>query len=344
MATKKVEDKSLKDEKKKVSNGSKSKKAVKKVTDNSKKTEKVKSSTSTKKKDNVDVKKNKTTDTKKKSTPKEDNINSKKAIVEEKVVCSECGKKYLASLDKCPNCGYSVLAKKNNYYSEEDEDENDYDDEDDYDDEEENEYHDEKVKKEDKIKKVEKKNKVKDKKKKNYVSKGDSFFEQNEDFINLIKILVAIVLLVGIVYFVVAFLNGEFKSDKKAEDEEDTVETIQNDKILASSIFDKADYEYYVLIYDGSSAWADYYNMIYENYASIEDENVLPLFWVDLSNKFNEDVVSDDETNPNAQKYSELSMTSPTLIHIKNGKNVDYYEEEEVTTTLSEMISSYDEE
>ena len=61
----------------------------------------------------------------------------------------------------------------------------------------------------------------------------------------------------------------------------------------------------------------------------------IPMFYVDLSSKFNKDVISED-TNSKAQEYDELKVTHPTLIHIKNGKNVDYYENDEVT---EEMIS-----
>ncbi len=179
------------------------------------------------------------------------------------------------------------------------------------------------------------------KKKRNSVT-GDTFFEQNSDIFNLIKILIAVIIVIGVVYFVVAIINGEFKKEPK-EDEE-VVGTIQNEKILVSSIFDKEDKEFYVLAYDSTGPWADYFSMIYADYSSLE--NALPLFWVDLSDKLNSDVVikDDEESNIYAQKASELRMKDPTLIYMKDGINYKYYDGDEVKTTLLDIIKKYKEE
>ena len=97
-------------------------------------------------------------------------------------------------------------------------------------------------------------------------------------------------------------------------------------------------------MYDGSNEWANYYGMIYSEYKSIEDAT--PLFWVDLSDSFNEGVLAtgDEETNSDAQEYSELKVKVPTLIHIKKGKNVDYYEGDEAVDELKALIQSYKDE
>ena len=86
--------------------------------------------------------------------------------------------------------------------------------------------------------------------------------------------------------------------------------------------------------------------MVYEEYILIEDEDVLPIFIVDLSNKFNEDIIvsKDEETNPNAQKYAELKVSNPTLIRVKDGKNIKYYEGEKVVDKLSREIKSFKDE
>ena len=141
-----------------------------------------------------------------------------------------------------------------------------------------------------------------------------------------------------------AFLNGEFKKDDSKTEENETVSEIQNEKILASSIFDKEDDEYYVLMYDGSTEWASLYSMIYSEYKYIEDAT--PMFWVDLSDSFNKGILvtGDEETNSDAQEYSELKVMVPTLIHIEDGENVDYYEGEDVVEELKELIESYNED
>lgn len=272
---------------------------------------------------------------KKKETKKKDKV------VEAKVVCDKCNKEYLATLDRCPKCGYSEKDKKSFYEDESDEDFEEYDDED--------EVVVEKPKKEKKQEKT--KEKVLDKKEEKAIKKElkkekkykvDTFYEQNEDLFSLIKIIIAVVLLVGVVYLVVAFINGDMKKDEGKEEEKPVVE-IQNEKILGSSIFTKTDKEYFVLVYDGSSVWADFYVMMYENYKSVENEDKLPMYWVDLSDGLNADIVAkpEEESNPQATKYSELRIKTPTLIRVKEGKIRRYYEGERVETKIAELIEEY---
>lgn len=272
---------------------------------------------------------------KKKETKKKDKV------VEAKIVCDKCNKEYLATLDRCPKCGYSEKDKKSFYEDEAEEDFEEYDDEE--------EVVVEKPKKEKKQEKA--KEKVLDKKEEKAVKKElkkekkykvDTFYEQNEDLFSLIKIIIAVVLLVGVVYLIVAFINGDMKKDEGQEEETPVVE-IQNEKILGSSIFTKADKEYYVLVYDGSSVWADFYVMMYENYKSVENEDKIPMYWVDLSDAFNADIVAEaeEDSNPKATKYSELKIKTPTLIRIKEGKIRRYYEGDRVESKITELIEEY---
>ena len=359
MATKKVEEEKVKGKKKATTSSTdktKKKTATKKVNKTEVKEEKKKVAKKTDKKEK-DVKK-KTT----KPVKKEKEEVKKDEFLEEEVVI--------------------VKAKKYSYDDEEEDDDfEEYDDED-YDDEDlyeervvvkkekdtkkeeieeevvevktekvsKKKEKEDKKKKEEKIVKEEKedKKKKKDKKKQlkaeKYISKNAGLSDENEDIFNLIKIVIAIALIAVVVYLLVAFLNGEFKKDDTADKETETVSEIQNEKILASSVFNKEDKEYYVLMYDGSNEWANYYGMIYSEYKSIEDAT--PLFWVDLSDSFNEGVLAtgDEETNSDAQEYSELKVKVPTLIHIKKGKNVDYYEGDEAVDELKALIQSYKDE
>ena len=50
--------------------------------------------------------------TKKVEEKKKVEKNKKEKVVEAKVVCDKCDKEYLASLDRCPMCGYSKKDKK----------------------------------------------------------------------------------------------------------------------------------------------------------------------------------------------------------------------------------------
>lgn len=297
---------------------------------------------------------------------------------EELVVCEACGKKHLATLDVCPKCGYSVLDNKKTFYDEEDEEvsiadeEEEYDDEDLYEEKEEavlekkEKTEKKKVKEEqnkeqstkeekkkaakqkEKAKKEEKKainKRIKNNKKEKYIVDRTSIVDQNEDLFNFIKIIICIILLVVIFYLIYAFASGEFKKEKDTTENE-VVQTIQNEKILASSIFTKLDEEYLVLIYDTTDAWADYYTMVYEDYRLIDNEEVLPIYIVDLSNRFNKDIIAGEgeKTNPEAQKYSELKVSNPTMIRVKDGKLGKYYEGDKVVDKLTREINKYKED
>ena len=179
----------------------------------------------------------------------------------------------------------------------------------------------------------ENKPKKKTKKKKKVDVLGDSFAKQNEELFSFIKILIALVILIVAFYFIVGYLRGDFKKGKDETEEETT--QIQNYEILASKTFTKLDKEYYVLFYNKEGVKSDLYASMYSDYQDKGLDN--PIFWVDLGNKFNKDILSED-TNDDAQKYSELKVSEPTLIHIKNGKNVGYFEGEKVQEELVKLL------
>ncbi len=340
MATKKVEEESKKNKNKSVKSNNKN---INDKNKNSSKTARTKKSTSKRtasSKTDANVKK-----TTKKETVKTKEVKEEKKL--EMITCPKCGKEYLASLDSCPDCSKKVVV---------DDEEDELEDFEDYDDEDDLEVTTKKEKKKDKekdkeevvvaekkevIKKSEKLKKTKNKQ--NSVT-GDNFLEQNADLVNLVKILFVVIAVIIVAYLAIAFINGEFKSkDKDDGDDAEVSGTIQNEKILASSIFSKSDSEYYVLAYNTDDEWADYYSDLYQYYKGMNDENALPLFWVDLNDKFNANIVAaeGEETNCWASNYEELRLKSPTLIRVKDGKNADRYEGEEATSILSNIIKEH---
>ena len=182
-----------------------------------------------------------------------------------------------------------------------------------------------------KVYKEKKPSKFKRKKKEDVL--GDSLLKQNAEIINFFKILIAVLIFIGVFYLIVALARGEIGS-KKEDKKEEELTYIQNEEILASSTFNKKDKEYYVLFIDTKDDNASIYSIMYEDY---KEKNLdVPMFYVDLSSKFNKEVISDD-TNSKAQEYDELKVSSPTLIHIKNGKNVNYYENDEVKEQMIKL-------
>lgn len=93
---------------------------------------------------------------------------------------------------------------------------------------------------------------------------------------------------------------------------------IQYNEILAGSTFNMKDSEYYVLFYNFDGEYASYYDLI----VSSSDKKI---YKVNLSNGFNKPYVSEN-TNKKVSKASDLKVKDCTLIKIKNGKNVLYFE------------------
>lgn len=301
--------------------------------------------------------KNKKNDIKKVPAKKKEKI--VEAVVEEEMItCEECGKKYLASLNECPKCGYSPITSKKTFYDDEEEFE-EYDDED----EEIEEVKEEVKPVKEEIKKTSKKEEKKEEKKPSKKdekksskdlrnkkvsidSKKSMLTDDSNDILSFIKIIVVIVLLVAVVWLIAAFVNKEFDNQETDKKEEPTA-TIQNEEILGTSIFTKADKEYYVLVYDGSedNHWGKYYAMLYSDYAYIKDEKKVPMYWVDLSDPLNKDIVAEDakDVNKKPTKYENLSIASPALIRIKNGKLDKYYDGDYAVDKITRLIESFQE-
>lgn len=96
---------------------------------------------------------------------------------------------------------------------------------------------------------------------------------------------------------------------------------ISYDSTLAGSMFDKSENEYYVMIVDFSSDESIYVSSLGSSYKN--KENHLPIYLLDLSNHFNKNIIG-ETSNPTAQNVSEMRVSEPTLIFIKDGKNHRY--------------------
>ncbi len=294
-------------------------------------------------------------DKKKKVAPTKKKEKVVEAVVEEeKVVCEECGKKYLSSLNECPKCGYSAsdVKKKKTFYDDEEFD--DYDDEDeDYVSKKEVKTTNVENKKKEEPKKIvkEKENKKNKKEEKNVNkkvsidNKKSMLSDDSNEIFNFIKILVVIVLLVGIVWLVASIFNKEEAKEETKDNEQEQAATIQNDKILASSIFNKSDKTYYVFAFDASkdNNMAAKYEALFTEYDSFSDKDKVVMFWVDLSDPLNKDVVAKNakDENKKPSKYEELSIYGSALIRIKNGKLDKYYDGDYAIDKMERLVKSY---
>ena len=147
--------------------------------------------------------------------------------------------------------------------------------------------------------------------------------EESKEVKRFIIILLSIIVLVLAVYGITRLVN---KDKDNNDDRTITAGSIDYDKVSVGTLFNRADSEYYVIVYDGEAPNAIYYSALMNKYMDKEKSN--KVYYCDLSNELNKKyyVGEDKDSNPNATTSSELAFKDLTLIKIKNGKIVKYLE------------------
>lgn len=147
--------------------------------------------------------------------------------------------------------------------------------------------------------------------------------EESKEVKRFIIILLSIIVLVLAVYGITRLVN---KDKDNNNDRTVTAGSIDYDKVSVGTLFNRADSEYYVIVYDGEAPNAIYYSALMNKYMDKEKSN--KVYFCDLSNELNKKyyVGEDKDSNPNATTSSELAFKNLTLIKIKNGKIVKYLE------------------
>lgn len=147
--------------------------------------------------------------------------------------------------------------------------------------------------------------------------------EESKEVKRFIIILLSIIVLVLAVYGITRLIN---KDKDNNDDRTVTAGSIDYDKVSVGTLFNRADNEYYVIVYDGETPNAIYYSALMNKYMDKEKSN--KVYFCDLSNELNKKyyVGEDKDSNPNATTSSELAFKDLTLIKIKNGIIVKYLE------------------
>ena len=147
--------------------------------------------------------------------------------------------------------------------------------------------------------------------------------EESKEVKRFIIILLSIIVLVLAVYGITRLVN---KDKNNNDDRTVTAGSIDYDKVSVGTLFNRADSEYYVIVYDGEAPNAIYYSALMNKYMDKEKSN--KVYFCDLSNELNKKyyVGEDKDSNSNATTSSELAFKDLTLIKIKNGKIVKYLE------------------
>jgi len=153
--------------------------------------------------------------------------------------------------------------------------------------------------------------------------------KENNEIYSFLKISIILIIVLVIVYLLAGiFITKEFDLFNN-NDTEETDNTVAN-KIIASSIFNQKEEEYYVYFYDFDNSDDDLQitNLVNDK---LIDEKV---YKVDVSSALNSNYVSEEESNKKAKKLEDLKVKNYTLIKISADKIVEYYEEDEITKKL----------
>lgn len=147
--------------------------------------------------------------------------------------------------------------------------------------------------------------------------------KKNDLDINEVKklgiIFLVVLLIFGVVYLLTlgATKLGWFNEHYTKKEVSDA--SIQYDYIMAGTILNRSDKEYYVLITDVENN--TYLTYLLDKYNDKEDS--LPSYIVDLGEGLNKSIIGEDN-NISATSIEELSIKDSTLLKISNSKIVKY--------------------
>lgn len=150
--------------------------------------------------------------------------------------------------------------------------------------------------------------------------------KKEDDSVDQVKKFVIILFGVALICFFAYLFTAKFlvkeESNKKAD------VTIEYTSTDVGNIFNRPYDNYFVLAVDKTSKDSSYYEGIASTYSN--ESKSKKVYNLDLSLKVNKKYVG--KSNRNAKNASEVSLTSPTLIEIKDGKIVNYYDTKESIT------------
>lgn len=151
----------------------------------------------------------------------------------------------------------------------------------------------------------------------------------SNDASKIVKCVIIVIAIFAVMYLITLLILNNSSSDYTKRDIETS---IQYSEILAGTSFQKKDKEYLVLFYNSEND-AKYLDDV-SNYQA--KDNHLPIYYVDLKNKMNSSVVS-EESNKEAKNASDLKVKSPTLIKFVDNEISEYIDDkDEISKYLSE--------
>lgn len=156
-----------------------------------------------------------------------------------------------------------------------------------------------------------------------------SNISSNNEIYRLLKICIVVIIIFAILYLVVGlFITKEIDLFKDKDNE--STDTATSNAILANSVFDQKEEEYYVYFYDFNNENTNIATSI------VNISSNYTVYKVDTSDILNKNFVVEENSNKSATNLEELKVIKDTIIKVSNDKIIEYYEgEQEITSKLS---------
>ena len=152
--------------------------------------------------------------------------------------------------------------------------------------------------------------------------------EEQTEMIRFIRILIIVIIFVLAIYFLTRIFVTKDLFNNNDDNETQTVEgTINYNVTSIGSMLNKAEDEYYVLIYNTDDLRAIYYSGLMSNYT--RGENALKVYFADLDKELNQKFYDPENTNLDVTDISDLRVGDLTLLKIKDGRITDALTTEE---------------
>lgn len=139
---------------------------------------------------------------------------------------------------------------------------------------------------------------------------------EQDEMTRMLKVLGLVVLAMVSFYLIFSIASGEISFGGKKEKND---VAIQNTIILGGNSFNRQEESYYVLYYDFKKDDSVVYANLYDMFSQTSSEK---MYLVDLSSKFNERFITENENEINIESNGSLKIVNGTLIKIESGKAV----------------------
>jgi flagellar basal body-associated protein FliL len=150
--------------------------------------------------------------------------------------------------------------------------------------------------------------------------------EMDEDSKTIKRFIIIMIIVLGITVGLYFFTKYSVKKDNTSTSSSDSIKDVSIDysNVIVGNMLNKAENEYYVILYDSSDSNASTYKELVTNYE--KNDNHLTVYTADLSNKLNIKYYTSDKSNPISDNVNDLKFGNLTVIKVSNGKITNAYE------------------